>query len=64
MAFFDKLLNPNNNIVCRGINKDGYHTIRQCMEVYKNSIYMNNNLKMVNVVLDYLIISVGITNQK
>lgn len=54
MTFFDKLLDPNNNIVCRGTDKDGNHTIRQCMEVYKNGIYVNNNLKMVNATVDYI----------
>lgn len=48
MMFFDKLLNPKNNIVCNGTDKDGNHTIRQCLEVCKNGMYIANNLKMVN----------------
>lgn len=48
MAFFDKLLDPNNGIVCfSGTGDDGIHTIHQCMEVYKNGIYISNKLKMM-----------------
>lgn len=50
MTFFDKLLDPNNNIVCSGTDKDGNHPIRQCEEVFKNGLYIANNLKMVNTV--------------
>lgn len=47
MTFFDRILDPANNIVCDGTDKDGNYMIRQCMEVYKNSMYIANNLKMV-----------------
>lgn len=49
MTFFDKLLNSDNNIVCKGTDKDGNCAIRQCMEVYNNGIYIANNLKMVKI---------------
>lgn len=47
MTFFDRLLDSNNNIVCNGTDIDGNRTIRQCMESYKNGIYIADNLKMV-----------------
>lgn len=50
MAFFDKLLDANNNIVCNGRGSPddtGDHQIRQCMEVQKNGKYIVNNLQMV-----------------
>ncbi|XP_026809487.1 cilia- and flagella-associated protein 300 isoform X1 [Rhopalosiphum maidis] len=48
MAFFDKLLDPNKGIVCcNGTGDDGNHTIHQCMEVFKNDIYISNKLKMM-----------------
>ncbi|CAH1713582.1 unnamed protein product [Aphis gossypii] len=48
MAFFDKLLDPNNGIVCfSGTGDDGIHAIHQCMEVCKNGIYISNKLKMM-----------------
>lgn len=47
MTFFDKLLDKNNNIVCSGTDNDGNHQIRQCEEVFKNGLYITNNLKMV-----------------
>lgn len=47
MTFFDKILDPVNNIVCNGTDKNGNCMIRQCMEVHKNGMYIANNLKMV-----------------
>ncbi|XP_025199331.1 uncharacterized protein C11orf70 homolog isoform X2 [Melanaphis sacchari] len=48
MKFFDKLLDPNNGIVCNnGTGDDGNHAIHQCMEVLKNGIYISNKLKMM-----------------
>ncbi|XP_025424359.1 uncharacterized protein C11orf70-like isoform X2 [Sipha flava] len=48
MMFFDRLLDPKNNIVCSGTDNDGNHRIRQCMEVFKNGIYISNKLKMMS----------------
>ncbi|XP_050542538.1 cilia- and flagella-associated protein 300 isoform X4 [Daktulosphaira vitifoliae] len=47
MDFFDKLLNPINNIVSHGKDREGNTLIRQCEEVSKNGIYITNVLKKV-----------------
>lgn len=48
MIYFDKLIDPKNNIVCNDTNKGDNHMIRQCMETYKNGMYINNNLQKVS----------------
>ncbi|XP_060863401.1 cilia- and flagella-associated protein 300-like isoform X1 [Metopolophium dirhodum] len=48
MTFFDRLLDPNNGIVsCSGSGDDDNHAIRQCMEVFKDGMYISNKLKMM-----------------
>ncbi|XP_050442531.1 cilia- and flagella-associated protein 300-like [Adelges cooleyi] len=47
MAFFDRLLDSQNNVVCNGQDKEDNHLIRLCMEDYKHGIYITNNLKMM-----------------
>lgn len=49
MTFFDKILDSDNNIVCNHTDKDENCVIRGCMEVYKDGLYINNNLKMVKL---------------